>query len=580
VKAVGATAEPLPAYQLITRQQDLHTVAQALDGTVLVGIDLETTGLDPRSDSVRLISLASDTIDGGRFSFLIDCSQVDPAPLWEVLAEKDLVAHNALFDLSFLAQLGFTAGGKVHDTMLLAQLLTAGTLERVTLAACCERYPGRALDKELQRSDWSGALTTEQLAYAALDVEVLGPLYEVLAREITAACLDQVAEIERRCLPAIVWLSRHGVSLDRDAWQALAGNAEQEAGRLRQEMDQQAPSRPGTLDGMSPWNWDSPVQVKQALAQAGIKVEATDDDTLAAVDHPLAQLLRQYRAADKKVKTYGAGWLDHLHQDGRVYPGWRQIGSKAGRMSSSDPNMQQLPRGEYRRCVVAPPGRVLVKADYSQVELRIAAKVSGDRALLDAYRRGEDLHTITARDVQGIKDVTKQHRQLAKALNFGLLYGMGAKGFRQYAKSQYGLELTEQEATRYRSAFFKTYPGLAAWHRRVGWSGKDAIETRTLAGRRRLDVKAFTEKLNTPVQGSCSDSLKLALALLWERRDQVPGAFPVLAVHGEIVVEANADQADAVAAWLKTAMVEAMAPLVDPVPIEVEVKVAWTWGGD
>ena len=137
-----------------------------------------------------------------------------------------------------------------------------------------------------------------------------------------------------------------------------------------------------------------------------------------------------------------------------------------------------------------------------------------------------------------------------------------------------------QEATRYRSAFFKTYPGLAAWHRRVGWSGKDAIETRTLAGRRRLDVKAFTEKLNTPVQGSCSDSLKLALALLWERRDQVPGAFPVLAVHGEIVVEANADQADAVAAWLKTAMVEAMAPLVDPVPIEVEVKVAWTWGGD
>jgi DNA polymerase-1 len=374
-------------------------------------------------------------------------------------------------------------------------------------------------------------------------------------------------------------MTNKGVALDRNAWQALAQIAEQEADRLRQELDHQAPDRPRTPDGHG-WNWNSPVQVKQALAQAGIKVEATDDDTLATIDHPLARLLRQYRAAAKQVLTYGAGWLDHVHQDGRVYPGWRQIGSKAGRMSCTDPNMQQLPRGEYRRCVVAPPGRVLVKADYSQVELRIAAKVSGDRALLDAYRRGEDLHTITARNVLGIKDVTKQHRQLAKALNFGLLYGMGAKSFRQYAKSQYGVDLTEKQATAYRAAFFKAYPGLTAWHRQVGRSCESPIETRTLAGRRRLDVKAFTEKLNTPVQGTGADGLKLALALLWERRDQVPGAFPVLAVHDEIVVEADADLADAVAAWLKTAMVEAMAPLIDPVPVEVEVQVARTWGGD
>ena len=120
-------------------------------------------------------------------------------------------------------------------------------------------------------------------------------------------------------------------------------------------------------------------------------------------------------------------------------------GSEAGRMSCSEPNMQQIPRdGAYRRCVQAPPGRVLVKADYSQIELRIAAKVSGDKALLEAYQRGEDLHTRTACDVLGISEVTKQHRQLAKALNFGLLYGMGARGFRAYAKGQYGVELKEE----------------------------------------------------------------------------------------------------------------------------------------
>jgi DNA polymerase-1 len=221
-----------------------------------------------------------------------------------------------------------------------------------------------------------------------------------------------------------------------------------------------------------------------------------------------------------------------------------------------------------------------VKADYSQIELRIAAKVSGDQALLAAYRRGDDLHTITARNVLGVPEVAKQDRQLAKALNFGLLYGMGAKGFRQYAKAQYGLTLTEAEASRYRDAFFSSYPGLAAWHRRV--RARKAAETRTVAGRRRLlnEKTPDTHRLNTPVQGTGADGLKLALALLWERRGQAEGAFPVLAVHDEIVVECDEAQAETAAGWLREAMTDAMAPLIDPVPVEVEVKVARAWGGD
>jgi DNA polymerase-1 len=373
-------------------------------------------------------------------------------------------------------------------------------------------------------------------------------------------------------------MGRQGVALDRDAWVALARAADDEADRLREELDRAAPPKPGALCGG--WNWDSPQQAREALALAGRAVADTADETLAAVDHPLAGLLRRYRLARKRAGTYGTDWLLHVADDGRVYPTWRQAGTASGRMSCSDPNMQQLPRGEYRRCVVAPPARVLVKADYSQIELRIAAKVSGDAALLEAYRRGDDLHSTTARNVLGFEDVTREHRQLAKALNFGLLYGMGAKGFRQYAKGQYGLELTEDEARHYREAFFRSYPGLAAWHRRVR-AGK-ANQTRTLAGRRRLlgPDTPDTHRLNTPVQGTGADGLMRALALLWERRDQVPGAFPVLAVHDEIVVEADADRADAASAWLKTAMVEAMAPLLDPVPVEVEVTVARTWGGD
>ena len=567
-------------YLLVRDTAGLAMVEMALGDAQQVGLDLETTGLNPRTERTRLLSLALSTIDGGTFSYLIDVFAVDPSPLWEALADKELVIHNGAFDLAFLSRMGFTPSGPVHDTMLMAQLLAAGTFDKCGLAPCCERWLNRPVDKTEQKSDWSGHLTEAQLEYAANDVEVLVPLLEVLTRETQEAKLAPVVSIEKRCLPALVWAGGKGVGFDCETWQRLASTAEAEANRLREELNRRAPSRPEAALFADPWHWDSPPQVKEVLAIVGCVVEKTDDDTLAGLSHPLAALLREYRGANKKVKTYGKDWLKHVTDDGRVYPGWRQIGAASGRMSCTDPNMQQVPRGEYRKCITAPAGRVLVKADYSQIELRIAAKVSGDAAMLEAYKTGEDLHTRTARSVLGIAEVTKQHRQLAKALNFGLLYGMGANGFRQYAKAQYGLDLSEDEAQRYRNAFFKSYPGLAVWHRRVGSSGKKALETRTLAGRRRSNVSSFTEKLNTPVQGTGADGLKLALALLWERREQVPGVFPVLIVHDEIVVEADAHQADAVADWLKTAMVEAMAPLVAPVPVEVEVKVARTWGGD
>src|SRR5262249_14488548 len=146
----------------------LAIVATALDNTAVVGLDLETTGLDPRTDTVRLLTLSTETIDGERFTYLVDCSAVDPGPLWNVLADKELVAHNAAFDLAFLARLGFTPGNTVHDTMVLSQLLYAGDRQaRHKLGDCAERELGRALDKGQQKGDWSSPLTAAQLAYAA-----------------------------------------------------------------------------------------------------------------------------------------------------------------------------------------------------------------------------------------------------------------------------------------------------------------------------------------------------------------------------------------------------------------------------
>jgi DNA polymerase-1 len=557
--------------------EGLLTVATAVEESALVGVDTETTGLDPRQDRVRLLSLATD-----RGLFLVDCFQVDPRPLWDALAERPLVLHNAPFDLAMLATLDFTPG-TVHDTLLLSQLLYGTRKGRgfYGLAKTAERELGKKLDKDLQKSDWSGPLTREQLDYAGQDAVVLVPLSQALTAKVKAAQMEKVAEAERRCLPGMVWLSSAGMPFDGDGWQALAVEAERRAEQLARELDEAAPSRSGFLAMEGAWNWDSPPQVLAAFKEVGIELENADDDTLAGVNHPLADLVRQYRSAGKAAGTYGRAWLDkHVAADGRVYAGWRQLGCITGRMACSSPNLQNIPGGPYRHCFRAPPGRVLVKADYSQIELRIAAKVTGDPAMLDAYARGADLHRLTAQRMLGKQDVTDAERKLAKPVNFGLIYGLSAGTLRRKARAEYRLTLSEADAIRYRNAFFTHYHGVKAWHERI--RRERATETRTLAGRRVLvDADGFYGgKANYVVQGTGGDGMKLALALLWERRHQCPDARPVAVVHDELLVECPEEQAEVVAAWLRGAMLDAMAPLIAPVPVEVEVKVARTWGGD
>jgi DNA polymerase-1 len=571
---------PSTGFSLIDSTDRLETVAIAIDDSSSVGIDLETTGLNWRTDRVRLMTLSCDSIGDDRQIFIVDCFKVDPSPLFEYLESKPLIGHNLAFDLAFLARMGFTPRGELRDTMLMSRVATAGTGDKNTLAACCDRVLGVTIDKAEQAGDWSRpTLRPEQLRYAAADVRTLDKLERRLFSELVNARLAEVAEIESRCLPAMNWMSTAGVPFDLDAWRELASTAAADVKRLEAELDAIAPAVPGEARLLAAaWKWTSHAQVKQALELAGLALESTDDEALAAIDHPLAELLREHRGAVKRSTTYGTDWLKHVDPDGRVYPSWNQIGADSGRMSCSNPNMQQLPRGDYRRCVAAPAGRVLIKADYSQIELRIAAKMSGDAAMLAAYRGGEDLHAKTAQAVVGKQEITKADRQLAKALNFGLLYGMGAKGFACYAKTMYRIELSETMAKRYRDAFFRTYRGLAAWHTRV--RSQAVAETRTLSGRRRLlkPDTPDTQRLNTPVQGTGADGLKIALALLWERREQAVDSFPILAVHDEIVVEAPEDRADQAAAWLKAAMLDAMTPLIDPVPVEVEISISNTWG--
>ena len=444
------------------------------------------------------------------------------------------------------------------------------------------RELGVQLDKEHQASGWGGALSPDMLLYAAEDSQVLLPLITALELKIAAADLKWVADIECRALPAITWMANAGVPFDSEGWRSSLDHKEVSLGRLKDTLDELAPDPPG--DKM--WNWNSPKQVIEAFSLLGVKLSDTKGETLSRSEHPLAKALLEYRKTSKLVGTYGPNLLKFV-EDGRIYGSWWQNGAGTGRMASSSPNLQNLPP-EVRRYVKAPAGRVLVVADYSQIELRIAAKISREERMLAAFTNGEDIHTITARSLTGREDVTKQERKLAKAVNFGLLYGMSPGGLRSYARASYGVEMTKEEAERYWREFFETYPGLRAWHDREYLQLKKhgSTETRTLTGRRRTGVTKLTERLNSPVQGTGADGLKLALALLSERRDECPGAVPILAVHDEIVVECEEDEAEKVKTWLEKAMIDGMDRVLNGpgvggprVPVEVEMQISRTWAG-
>ncbi|ADH63242.1 DNA-directed DNA polymerase [Allomeiothermus silvanus DSM 9946] len=553
------TPQTPQASQLITRPSDLEALPPRLMAAPVLGLDLETTGLDPHQDRPRLLSLSTE-----RDTYLVDLFALPHAlealrPLFEAKTGPVLVGHNLKFDLAFLLKAGlWPEGRRLWCTGLAHQVIHA----RSRMPALADLVPG--LDKRLQTSDWSGPISEAQLAYAARDTQVLLPLYHQQQEESRRLGIGKVLEIESRALPAVAWMGLMGVPFNPERWLATAKEAELSAQEALKRLDWRT-------------NWDSPKQVLEALRRAGIELSDTREETLSRHrEHPTVAALLAYREHRKRQSTYGAAWLENLHPlTGRIHPSWQQIGAESGRMSCSRPNLQQVPREPaYRACFQAPGGRVLIKADYSQIELRLAAQIAGEKRMLEAFEQGEDLHTLTARLVTGKAEPSREDRQLAKALNFGLLYGMGSEGLRTYARANYGLELSPQEAEALREAFFRAYPGLRAWHRH---QPEGEVEVRTLAGRRRVTGR-YTEKLNTPVQGSGADGLKLTLALLYESRQKAPGCFPVLAVHDEIVIEAPADGVSAAYAWLTRSMREGMEAILTKVPVLVEVGVCEDWG--
>ena len=429
-------------------------------------------------------------------------------------------------------------------------------------------------------------------AFTCTDYPDAGRLADLFARmkaEITACGEDALYnEIEFPLAQVLADMTRTGVLVDKDG-------IEQFGVKLRTELEQVL-TRIHMETGSASFNPNSPKQLGEMLFDTmglphGKKTQrgwSTDAETLESLrDYPLVEDILQYRAYQKLNSTYVEGLLKVIGEDGRIHSTFNQTEARTGRLSSDNPNLQNIPirtelGSQLRAYFIAKPGCVLVDADYSQIELRILAHVTGDEHMQNAFRSGEDIHRSTAAKIYGIpqSEVTPRLRSSAKAINFGIMYGKGA-----YSLSK-DIGVSVKEADAFLKNYLAAFPKVDGYMEKTIADAKDRGYVSTLFGRRRAlpelsssnrNIRASGERMarNTPIQGTAADVIKLAMVRVWRRlRDEKMESRLILTVHDELIVEAPEAEAAKAASILR----EEMEGCVHyAVPLSTEVHEGKNW---
>jgi len=573
-------------YKLILYPHEIIPYLTGLKQAKVLAVDTETTGLDSHIDKIRLIQLAA----MGLPVFIIDCFAFLPEGIHiikDILESRSVkVFQNAKFDLQFFMAMDVFPF-PIFDTMLANQLLqTSGGASRSSLAILAQHYLNETLIKDEQTSNWQGNLSESQLLYAAKDAYVLLRLREAMVRKIYENNLSEIALIEFSCVRAIAEMEYTGICLDTKLWNKLLIETEKERDEALDVLYTYA-GKP--IVQMNLWgedkiishSFDSNPFILKLLHDNGIQTRSTSKQDLAPYSkHPLVHALSDYRKAAKSLSSFLYPMPGMLNEKtGRLHPHYGQIGAWSGRMSCGNPNIQQIPRSSlFRECFTAPIGRKLVVADYSQIELRVAAEITQDSRMITAYKNEEDLHKLTASLMlnKSIDMITKKERQAAKAVNFGLIYAMGAEGLKQYATGSYGVDMTIEQANEFRWRFFKAYTGIQKWHYNL--KKNPPIESRSLTGRKfTFNSNAGLAALsNTPVQGTAADIAKKALGLLVDRL-KGSETHIVGIIHDEILLETLDEKANEIAILLKSTMEEAGNSILKKVPCKADVNISQNW---
>ena len=579
--SVTATSAATGNYFTVLDEAGFNAMLAQLQDCELTAFDTETTSLDYMQ--AGLVGLSVATAAGCAWYVPVAHDYVGaPEQLkrdW-VLAQlkpwleddsKAKVGQNLKYDQSVLARYGIALKGVRFDTMLESYVLNS-VASRHDMDSLALKYLGQ---KTISFEDIAGKgakqLTFNQIElekaaqYAAEDADITLQLHQKLWPQLQqhSGLVSVLRDIEMPLVDILSRIERYGVLIDSSL---LAKQSEQLANRIA-ELEQLAYEQAG-----KPFNLSSPKQLQEILfEQMGLPVlkktptgaPSTAEEVLAelALEYEFPKLITEHRGLSKLKSTYTDKLPKMQHPlSGRVHTSYHQAVAATGRLSSTDPNLQNIPiRTEegrrIRQAFIAPPGKKIVAVDYSQIELRIMAHLSQDKALLDAFAHGRDIHRATAAEVFGVKldDVTSEQRRSAKAVNFGLIYGMSAFGL---AKQ---LGVSRNEAQQYVDRYFERFPGVLDYMERTRKQAHEQGYVETLFGRRlylpEINAQNMMRRkgaeraaINAPMQGTAADIIKKAMILVdnWLQQQANPAASMIMQVHDELVFEVDADKVDAV----------------------------------
>ena len=611
-KAMGAPADPsLSApgeYETVLAREQLDAWIEKLRAADEFAFDTETDSLDPMRANLVGISFS---VEPGRACYLPLAHDYPGAPaqlpraaaldalrpLFADPARKKLGQHGK-YDLHVLRRHGVDVAGYADDTMLESFVLEAG-LQRHDMDSLAERHLGHATvkyeevaGKGAKAIPFGHVALDDATRYAAEDADVTLRLHRALKPRLEAepGLLSVYRDIEMPLVPVLERVEANGVLVD-------AAELRRQSADLSRRM-LAAQQRATELAGRS-FNLDSPKQLGQllfeelklpALVKTPGGAPSTNEEALEAIAdaHELPRVILEYRGLAKLRSTYTDKLPEMVNPDtGRVHTSYHQAGAATGRLASSDPNLQNIPiRTEdgrrIRRAFVAPEGRVLVACDYSQIELRIMAHLSQDPALVRAFESGADIHRATAAEVfaKPLDAVTPNERRAAKAINFGLMYGMGAFGLARQ------LGIPRGEAQDYIALYFSRYPGVRDFMERTRQQAREQGYVETVFGRRlylpyiasrNQGQRAGAERaaINAPMQGTAADIIKRAMAAIdgWLAGHRAR-AMMILQVHDELVFECETGFVDTLLPEVRARM-EGAAQLRVPLVVDAGTGANW-----
>lgn len=597
----GLNAESV-SYRLAVTEEEIRQEVDQLKNAKVICFDTETDGVDPISANIVGIALSAQK----GLACYIPVNVEDALPQDQVFTLLNpifqnqhvlKVAHNLKFDLMVLEQLGVSAKGPFFDTMVAAYLIDSSQrLKMDTLAKHYLNYIPIPIEDLIGKG--KAQITMADLSYkeikdyAAEDADITFQLYELFSEKLKKDSLLEIAEkLEFPLIPVLTKMEAYGVRIDKEMLEGFSGALTTDLDELEKKIFQMTEEE---------FNLNSPQQLGSVLFDkmklpAGKKTKtgqySTSEDVLSklALDYEVPSLILDYRSLSKLRSTYVDALPKIIHpKTDRIHTDFNQTVTATGRLSSSNPNLQNIPirtaRGrEIRKAFVPMEGFKLLAADYSQVELRVIASVSGDENMIESFKNGEDIHSRTAKEIfnlDSIHEVTQTHRRKAKEVNFGIPYGVSAYGLasRLGISNNEGKEMIDQ--------YFDRFPGIKKYIDSTVQFAKENGFVTTLMGRRRYipeinssnwNVRGFAERtaINMPIQGTAADIIKLAMIDInsYLQSKNLKSRM-LLQVHDELIFEISDTELDEVPVKIKELMQNAYKLAV---PLDVDMGLADNW---